>query len=76
MTQQAGKTVTEGTQPGAGEPSSPAPTAADLLAKIEKISQDLHGYKSTTGKQLAEANRQVAAYKAAGTISADVISRL
>ena len=77
-----GKTGSEGTQPGAGNASSPppdappAPTTADLLAKIEKLSQDLHGYKSTTGKQLADSQRQVAAYKAASTLSDDVISRI
>lgn len=84
MTQQVGKTVTviEGTQPGAGESSSPASAAApaltqaDLLAKFEKLEKDFHGYKSTTGKELADTRRQVAAYKAAGTISEDVISRL
>ena len=77
-----GKTGTEGTQPGPGDSSSPAPSAVpaltqvDLFAQIDKLAKDLHGYKSTTGKQLADTQRQLNAYKAAGTISDDVISRI
>ena len=70
----------EGAQPlGASSPTGAAPGAGtqdEWLQRLSKLEQAFNTHKSVTGKQLAERDRQIAAYKEAARFPEDTIARL